>query len=265
MSKYVFIDGAAILQFVADAAQRLSPEEEAPINYDLMRAQFGADRVFFYDAYPTNRDGGDEEQLSQRWNEKDAFFKQLSRLDAMHVRTGTTRHRKKRGLEQKGVDIQLAIEAYQHAVRGNIETAVIVTNDLDFYPLLDALTQIRVRTELRYDRGKTSEELIEAADFAKPLSLREFANWCDPPYPEYGTISYANQDYLNRGPSGAPEFKRGRFLDRELVIYTDTQRDGYIIQPGPDKKLLCCKTLAAGIDWIEIEMGGRVIFDEETD
>ena len=265
MSRYVFIDGEAILQFVADAAQRLSPDEEAPINYDLMRANFGADRVFFYDAYPTKRAGEDEKQFTQRWNEKDAFFKQLSRLDAMHVRTGTTRHRKKRGLEQKGVDIQLAIEAYQHAVRGNIETAVIVTNDLDFYPLLDAMTQTRVRTELRYDRDKTSAALIEAADFAIPLSLREFANWCDPPYANHGVLSRANRDTFPQDNMKAPEIKRGTLQGRVLVVYRHVPKNMYIILPGPEESLVRCNNLATGIDWIEIQMGGRVIFEEEMD
>jgi uncharacterized LabA/DUF88 family protein len=265
MSTYVFIDGGAVLQFMADAAQRLTPDETAPINYDRMRATFRAERVFFYDAYPTKRTGEDEEQFTQRWNEKDAFFKQPSRLDAMHVRTGTTRHRKKRGLEQKGVDIQLAIEAYQHAVRGNIETAVIVTNDLDFYPLLDAMTQTRVRTRLRYDRGKTSEALIEAADFAYPLSLEEFAAWCDPPYANHGGISRAKRDTLPQDNLEAPEIKRGNLLGRELVVYRHIAKNMYIVLPGPKEDLVWCNNLAAGIDWIEIHMGGRVILDEEKD
>ncbi len=64
------------------------------------------------------------------------------------MRTGTSRYRKKRGLEQKGVDILLAIEAYQNAVQGNMDIVEILTSDLDFYPVFDALVQTRVKAHL---------------------------------------------------------------------------------------------------------------------
>lgn len=259
MSRYVFIDGEAILQFVADAAQRLTPEEDAPINYDFMRRSFGADRVFFYDAYPTKRPGEDDDKFTQRLNEKIEFLGLLSRLDTMHVRTGTTRHRKKRGLEQKGVDIQLAIEVYQHAVRGNIETAIIVTNDLDFYPLLDALTQTRVRTELRYDRDKTSAALIEAADIAKPLSLVEFASWCDRPYSRNSRINEVSRPDI---PEEMHEISVGVLQDQKVAVYSDAENGGYMIRHGTGRSMVLCNNIAAGIDWIEIKFGGRVKFRE---
>jgi hypothetical protein len=71
------------------------------------------------------------------------------------------------------VDIQLALDVYQHAIQDNIETALIFASDLDFYPLFEALTQTKTTTILRYDVDKTSRELIQAADRAFPLSLNE--------------------------------------------------------------------------------------------
>jgi uncharacterized LabA/DUF88 family protein len=257
MSRYTFIDGEALLQFMADAAQRISPDEEFSVNYKNMRSAFGGQRAFFYDAHPARRSSEDEEEFRRRRSDKDSLLKVLSRLDGMHIRTGMSRYRRKRGLEQKGVDIQLAIEAYQHAVRGNIEEAVLITNDLDFYPLLDALTQTRVRTILRYVPGKTSELLIEAADFAAPLLLFEFAQWCDPPYSRHSELSMISRPF----DPLPPVFRCGRLDGREFVIYRIEQHDQFLIDHQPMDHLVLCKNLVVGIDWLESKTGDTAKFD----
>jgi uncharacterized LabA/DUF88 family protein len=54
--------------------------------------------------------------------------------------------RKSRGIEQKAVDILLALDVYRHPVNGNMDTAVIVTSDADFEPVLDSIQETRVRS-----------------------------------------------------------------------------------------------------------------------
>jgi hypothetical protein len=94
-----------------------------------------------------------------------------------HVRSGESRFRRRRGLEQKGVDILLAIEALQHATLGNVDTACFMLSDLDFYPLFDALVQTRVKSTLYYDPHHTSRELIYAADLAQALNAASLNRW----------------------------------------------------------------------------------------
>jgi uncharacterized LabA/DUF88 family protein len=187
MTSYAFIDGAALLSFIEEAGRTLSPSEAPRIDYTKIFNHIAysgwsntfADRLFFYDAYPSKRNSENEGEFDTRWNETDALFKTLSRIPQVHVRTGvTTRHRKKVGVVQKGVDVLLAIEAFRHAQSGNIEEATLVLSDLDFLPLLDALTQTRVRTNLVYVPKKTNDLLIEAADYARPIGLKEFLLWC---------------------------------------------------------------------------------------
>lgn len=261
MSRYIFVDGQALLQFLSEAAQRVSPGEKAPVNYEKFIGMHNAERGFFYDAYPTKRANEDEKQFQARWDEKHGFLKRLSRVDRMHVRPGISRHRKGRGLEQKGVDIQLAIEVYQHAVLGNMEHAVLITNDLDFLPLLDALTQTRVITELRYVTGKTSETLIEAADQARPLSLQDFLRWCDSPYSKYGGMSWEG----GIKPANLIEIKRGLLRSRQLVVYRDEERHEFYLQFKGEDRSLRCNHLAVGIDLLELEAGAKAEFKEDAD
>jgi hypothetical protein len=95
----------------------------------------------------------------------------------IHVRSGVSRYRRRRGLEQKGVDILLAIEALQHAALGNIDTACFMLSDLDFYPLFDALVQTRVKSTLYYDPHNTSKDLIYSADVAFALNAGALNSW----------------------------------------------------------------------------------------
>ncbi len=254
MSRYVFLDGEAFLQFVTSAAQRVSPGEEVPVNYGKLLGHLKAVRGFFYDAYPTKGATENASQFQARWDEKHAFLRGLSRVDRMHVRPGISRHRKGRGLEQKGVDIQLAIEVYQHAVRGNMEDAVLITNDLDFFPLLDALTQTHVITELLYVAGKTSETLIEAADRARPLSLHEFLRWCDHPYSEHGQCAWGSGFKADQ----VSQMKTGQLGSQKLVVYRDKERELFVLSWEGEDRTLSCRNLQVGIELLELDTGEKV-------
>lgn len=253
MSRYVFIDGAALLRFVSDATKRVPLEAEPSMNYGTFLTRLNALRGFFYDAYPSRRENQTEDDFQDQFHQKDVFLRRLSRVDRMHVRTGVSRHRKGRGLEQKGVDIQLAIDAYQHAVLGNMEEAVLVTNDLDFLPLLDALTQTRVRTELRYVIGKTSDDLLEAADRAVPLTLSEFLEWCDLPYSRYGRWSWHN----GFNPTDFSEVIHGNLGSRKLIVYQIEGDERYFLKYEDEDRHLSCFYPNVGIEVFEIEAGER--------
>ena len=107
------------------------------------------------------------------------FHNALNRIPSVHVREGVTKYRRGRGSQQKGVDVMLAVEALQQAIRGNTDEIVLVISDLDFYPLLEALAQTRVSTELFYNSEKTAPELIYSADFATPITYSDVLDWVD--------------------------------------------------------------------------------------
>ena len=126
-------------------------------------------------------------------------------------------------VRQKGVDVLLAVEVYQHAVNGNMDTAEIVASDLDYYPLLDALVQTRVRTVLWYDLDKTTPELIRTADQARPLNLQKWIGW------SVGNLGGLHQVGTVAGHMvDHPDYrllKEGRLDDRKVKLckHSDTE------------------------------------------
>jgi uncharacterized LabA/DUF88 family protein len=167
---YAFIDGAAFEKNVSPIFQSFECAIEE-INWDAFTRN--AQRIFYFDALPTKKFNQSEEEFQQQLTSKVKFFSGLRRIPNMHVREGITRLRQGSGkplLQQKGVDIALVVEVLKHAHDGNMEVARIFANDSDFFPLLDALTSTRVRSELFYSPKAISSELVEAADFAEEIN-----------------------------------------------------------------------------------------------
>ena len=75
------------------------------------------------------------------------------------------------------VDVQLAVDALLMASRGLFGSVTLITGDLDFKPLVNALVDMGVDVHLTYPAGETSEELIAAADSAAPLSINQVQGW----------------------------------------------------------------------------------------
>jgi uncharacterized LabA/DUF88 family protein len=75
-------------------------------------------QVFYYDAIPVPRPNEDDTAHSLRVAPKRSELAGIERVAGYHVRTGEAHHRKRRGNEQKMVDIQLAVDALLMASRG---------------------------------------------------------------------------------------------------------------------------------------------------
>jgi uncharacterized LabA/DUF88 family protein len=167
---YAFIDGASFERNAGPIlAQYESPIEE--LNWQALTRN--AERIFYFDALPTKKNNQTDEDFQTQLSNKQQFFSRLRRVPNMHVREGITRFRQGSGkplLQQKGVDIALAVEVLRHAHSGNMDVARIFANDADFYPLLDALTSTKVRSELYFSANAVSTELVEAADMAEELN-----------------------------------------------------------------------------------------------
>ena len=177
--KYLFIDGGFIQGFFRDCRRLIKPEIPSIDDIDIPLARIGAgfDRIFYYDAYPERKDDQKAEEYDQEYNAKSEFFQSISRIRNFSVRTALTKNRAKRGREQKGVDVLLAIDVLLHAVRGNIDEATIMTSDADFFPLFEALLQTKTRSVLRYDVRRTAPELIDSADYSRPVTTADFFEW----------------------------------------------------------------------------------------
>jgi uncharacterized LabA/DUF88 family protein len=67
------------------------------------------------------------------------LFDSAAGVDRVHVYEGDARRRRKRGLEQKKVDVMIAVDMLTHTFRRNMHEATLLTGDNDFKPLVDAL------------------------------------------------------------------------------------------------------------------------------
>lgn len=110
------------------------------VDYNLLTV--GYDKVFYYDALPSKHNKESEQEFNDRRDAVISFHDQLGSLDRFHVYEGDTRKSPSvRKQEQKKVDVMIAVDMLTHAFRRNMQQATLLTGDLDFKPLLDALVQ----------------------------------------------------------------------------------------------------------------------------
>ena len=195
-SKYLFIDGENLRSIDKRYSALMNNNQPMSntdpygfLHIDIQKIAQNYKRVFFYDALPENN----EEKIKQRQIE----FENLGSIKNFHVRSGTAKYNKKIGLKQKGVDILLAIEAYQNAISGNMDVAEIITSDLDFYPLFSALLQTRVLTHLIHDPKNISKDLINCADEASPVNVKKYLSWTNDEFHKKYTVVNGNQKFDN--------------------------------------------------------------------
>lgn len=162
MSAYMFIDGGFLRETLLQAKEVFDCDVPSLFDYGAFTRDYA--RTFYYDALPDKKPNQTDIQYEEECSERESLFKRVGLTNNVHVKTGITRFRKKRGNEQKAVDILLALDVYRHAISGNIDTAVIATSDLDFCPVLDVLRDTKVRSVLRCNPKRTSPFLIDAAD-----------------------------------------------------------------------------------------------------
>jgi uncharacterized LabA/DUF88 family protein len=165
MNSYLFIDGSYLREYYAEHMQGfygVVPQ----IQYDVLASQLGSHRTYYYDAINYQQGAAETtDDYEARIRKAVALHDHISSQVGYHVREGHVRkspQRKKQ--EQKGVDVQLAVDALEHAARGNMQRAILFSGDLDFEPLLTSLVRMGVHTKLVYVPGHATQELRQAAD-----------------------------------------------------------------------------------------------------
>jgi len=138
---------------------------------DFSKMKGGYTKVFYYDALPIREREELEEVHKERIREKTEFLDRVAAVDGVHVYEGDARKRRRRGLEQKKVDVMLTVDLLTHTFRKNMHRATLLTGDNDFKPLVDTVVQDGMYITLWYPPDETSRELIHSADASKKLSM----------------------------------------------------------------------------------------------
>lgn len=168
MTHYAFVDGAHLRATLRSTREYFDIPPNKVFNYQQFFWQiFGsANRVFYYDAFPSQKNGQSNNDYEHELRETTDLFDQLNSLGAVHVKTGvsTSQRSSRKNRVQKGVDILLALDVYRTAV-GGAEIVNLFASDGDFHPVLQALHSTQSRSRLFCNRSSSPRYLTELADY----------------------------------------------------------------------------------------------------
>jgi len=174
--RYLFIDGGCLDSLLEALSNGLFGGTKLDIDYYKLATGFH--KVFYYDCLPAKKQGEEETIYQNRVQPKLELFNHLRSLDRFHVYEGTARYRdKRRGQEQKQVDIMIAVDMLTHSFRRNMHEATLLTGDLDFKPLIDALVQEGMYVSLWFPKGRTNYELVDSADSRQAITIHNVQGW----------------------------------------------------------------------------------------
>ena len=172
---YLFIDGECLNCTLQKIGARYFEGIRPVLNWKEVAR--GHKKTFYYGAISVQKPGEDENTHSRRVTPKRSELDEIESQPSFHVRRGDARHRKRRGDEQKMVDVQLAVDALSMASRGLFESCTLITGDLDFKPLVTALVDMGLDVQLLYPKDGTTHELKAAADTADAMTIMLCRQW----------------------------------------------------------------------------------------
>jgi uncharacterized LabA/DUF88 family protein len=172
--RYLFIDGGYLIRQLSEYNRKWFGED-AEINFNNIKGGFGAYKCFYYDCLDEIKGKNEsEETFQKRIAKQKEFFNKIRSTHGTHVRLGHLAGEKKR---QKEVDILLAVEMMEHAVRQNMNNVVLLSGDRDFKPLVESLVRMGVFVTVAGFLRHTSDELSYAADSYQELKFSDTIRW----------------------------------------------------------------------------------------
>lgn len=217
--QYLFVDGAYFRRAMEYLVTRYFADERPAIDLRSLGSQFR--RVFYYDCLPSRKSGESAGDYEMRIAPHVAEFNAIRELPGFHVREGLVRRESRRNT-QKGVDISMAVDMLTHTMRGNMDRATLLTGDLDFKPLIDALVQEGMYVNLWFEPSSTGEELVFSADASTPITIDLVHQWSTPSFRERCTPPQAYFGSEDETVRSRDKIRSGVTAEGEQVnIYTD--------------------------------------------
>lgn len=182
--KYLFIDGGCLRATLKNISARYFRGRDLRINFNNLKGNHI--KAFYYDAIPAMKLNETDEEYTARVKPRVDLHNHIATLAGFHVYEGDSRIRRKQ-VQQKEVDVMIAVDMLTHTFRGNMERATFIASDIDFKPLLDALVREGMFVELMYPPADTNQDLINAADARTPLAIDTI----------YGVLDQESQKLIN--------------------------------------------------------------------
>lgn len=261
--KYLFIDGACLDDILTRIGNDFFNGDKVELRYEFLGHPY--DKVFYYDALPKKNKTESEKDYSIRYSQKVSFLNSLKLKDKFHVYEGVVFERREQ-LNQKAVDIMIAVDMLRHSFRRNMNKATLLTGDMDFKPLLDALVLEGMYTTLWYDPRITSRELLYAADSSQILNLNTIYTYSTDSFKEKHpapTISQA--EFANLFKNFPIRISSGMIHSTEVNLYTNNERNEYILlyfEYVTGGKFATFNDPDFLIKWFEYEYNEKIIWDK---
>ena len=226
---YLFIDGGHLRRNYSDSVRPWFGSE-GEIDFRQIKDGFlggGIARCFYYDALEDEqRDGESTEDFAARVAQEEAIFNKIEELDGYFVGLGSVTGQR-RNRRQKKVDILLAVQALDHAVRRNMDRAILLTGDRDFEPLVQSLVQSGIHVHVAGDKKHTSAYLRRAADNFTPLSFDQYFEMTAAPLREKFPVA-VNKTAMP--PDDAELVQIGLCINKKKVLALHGRNNMYYIR-----------------------------------
>lgn len=229
---YLFVDGANFRQYFNETMKRWVGHE-VEFEFAKIKEFFGAEKAFYYDCVDDVR-GVDETSIDfdARVNEQEEKLNNIREIEGCHVYLGSLAGsgKKKR---QKEVDVLLAIQMMEHAFRGNMQKAVLLSGDKDFRPLVESLVRLGLSIEVVGDKHHISQDLIHSADSHKKLSFENYLDWLPidllKKYKLDGELTSRTGDILTHFSNHHifTLHSKGKVADSDIYIYLNSSLGNY--------------------------------------
>lgn len=216
---YVFVDGAYFRK-VADEFIGEMFSVPAEIDFRSLRGVGpNVERVFYYDCLnDIRKDGEADADFEKRVEVQQATFDSIQSQEGFHVRLGSLSGARKK-LRQKKVDVLLAVEALDHAFRGNMSRAYLIAGDLDFAPLVDSLIRLGTYVHVLYSKKSAAKGLYAAADFGQPITFNEAYNWSTPDFRQRHPVPLATANAPLPAGASRTQVKSGDVNGSSISLY----------------------------------------------
>jgi uncharacterized LabA/DUF88 family protein len=250
---YLFVDGSNFRQYFNETTQKWFGQE-VEFDFGKIKDFFKAEKAFYYDCInDIKNDQETDEEFEERVNEQEEKLNEICEVEGCHVFLGSLRRakkQKKRG--QKEVDVMLAVQMMEHAFRGNMNKAVLLSGDLDFRPLVESLVRLGLFIEVVGDQNHISQKLIHSADSHKKLNLNDYFNWVFPEPPLFKSLPFIKSESPNFNINHQPKLiKVGVYQNQNIELkeyFNNEQGIVYAIIFGDSKYLnqtfICSKRLS---------------------
>ncbi len=188
----IFIDGANM--FHASNYLKLKIDYRKLI--EILRKDRWLLRAYFYTGIPADRNLPPE--IYQQFKKQQNFLNELSNI-GIKVKTMPLK-RTPEGFIEKGIDILLATDMVSLAFRNAYDTAVLVSGDSDYVPVVEEIQALGKRVENATFKRESSFHLRKVCDSFIILDniKEEFTTPLTPPLPEPKEPVFNLVDYIKQ-------------------------------------------------------------------